>query len=669
MDDIMGIDPLGDNDYFAPTRLATDTMEAEDDEASSVTSTQHSLRRAPSIVTISSANAKNAGIIFNDLRTVPTSSMTLENAKPEPIRDTQSFEQHDDTNSTSLSSSLDNFDYTLDNGYDDTEVFEENLLETGFPYEFPLTMEHSDDDADTTSFFKRQRQFFILSSAGKPIYSMHGSYDLLVVYAGVIQTIISFFEISSQPQNIKIVESYDKITGSPIKLVFLNRNPIILMSVVKNDYSTPFELEQKLDFIYSFLISALSKPYIDKIFNKYANFDLLNLLGNTDIATIDSICEDLSNDLNISQVMGGLTCLRMHDSARRRLENKMVNMKTPELLYGLIIGPNEKLISIIRPKRHTLHTSDLMILFEMIYNTNNFKTKSDNSNDMRFVTSETFWVPICLPKFNATGHLYTLLQFFQLNDDRLFQLHNVAKPEKPIPEDLTKVGIVLMSPYKDAFSAMKKACNEIAKQILFDKKVYRDIWGSLVGNGRVVADKILPTSVPDNSSIISIATSSTRRRLTFSSLVNSFLPSPNAASDMACSFEGDIVHFAVKNKRLVQYVFPESSKFNINDKKIRQNLLHVYRYVKRKLQCTSSNLISDNPNATETNDDFQNTLVYDTWVSTKTEEKLISFGCKIGNYEIYIIAKGTNIEESKLINISLQILRWCRKQERRIFIT
>ncbi|TID19234.1 hypothetical protein CANINC_003804 [Pichia inconspicua] len=543
------------NDYFAPTLLTNDIIGIHEGEESSMASTQRSLRKTPSIVTLSSPDAKNTGIIFNELRTVPTSGMSFKNAIAEPKTHMECVAhgpmQQDDTISSLMSTSSDNINITIDSEYDNTYTFAENTQKTGFPYEFSLPMELSDDDPDTTSFYQKQRHFFIVSSAGKPIYSMHGSYDLLVVYAGIIQTIISFFEISSQPQNIKIVESYDKVTGVPIKLVFLNRNPIILMSVVKNDYSTPFELEQKLDFIYSFLISALSKPYIDKVFNKYANFDLLNLLGNTDIATINSICEDLSNDLNVSQVLGGLTCLRMHDSARSRLENKMINMRTPELLYGLIIGPRENLISIIRPKRHTLHTSDLMILFEMIYNTNNFKTKSDESDSMKFVTSETFWVPICLPKFNSTGHLYTLLQFYQLNDDRLLQLHNIAKPEKTLPEDSTKVGIVLMSPYKDAFGAMKKVSNEIAKQILFDKKIYKDIWNGLVGNGRVVVNKILPSSAPDNISVISGATMNTKKKSTFSSMMNTFLPFVNSTQDSPYVFDSDIVHFAVKNKRLV----------------------------------------------------------------------------------------------------------------------
>jgi vacuolar fusion protein MON1 len=40
----------------------------------------------------------------------------------------------------------------------------------------------------------RRKHFFILSSAGKPIYSRYGDDGIISGYMGVIQAIISFFE-------------------------------------------------------------------------------------------------------------------------------------------------------------------------------------------------------------------------------------------------------------------------------------------------------------------------------------------------------------------------------------------------------------------------------------------------------------------------------------------
>lgn len=705
MDDVLGTSPLEfKDDYFASAFSSDDNAEEleEDSEGgerrrieeehngrSESIYQRPNLCKTPSILSLSPArdgseSNKDTGIMFNELRTVPTSSLSLENASLNHFRrlssrndDNQllSVYQPDDTMSTILSPMLESVnDYTLEPVVPETIVEEE--VKTGFPYELCNNkFEKSDDDNDRNLFFNNRQHFFILSSAGKPIYSMHGSNELFLVYSGIIQTIVSFFKYSnSGEESIKMIESNDSRTGKPIKFVFLDKSPIILMTIIKNDESTQIELEQQLDFIYSFLISTLSKPYIEKIFTKYANFDLRNLLGKTDIQTLDSICEDLSNNLNISQILSGLQCLRMHSSVRSRLYNKLFSFKSQNFLYGLVIGPNEKLISIIKPRRHTLHTSDLMILFEMIYNTNTFKAKND-SGDLKFITNETFWVPICLPKFNSNGHLYTLIQFHQLNDERFFKLHDIEhnQSNELYDEDFTKIGIILLSPFKDSFNELRKVSQSLSKEILFDKKIFKDIWNSIVGNGRIIVDRVIGEP---NSNLLSqpLPNSSSERRMTISSIMNNF--SLNSKPSIAITTEyvipDNIIHFTVKNKRLVQYIFPESKMFNIYDLTIKKNLLHIYKYLRRKLHFVTSDFNINVPNYDENIDDlnnnFRNNIVYESLNDIYIDERIVGFACKLGNYEIFIVGKGELLNENKLIEYSLKILRWCKRQEVRIFI-
>ncbi|GME88454.1 unnamed protein product [Ambrosiozyma monospora] len=78
-------------------------------------------------------------------------------------------------------------------GQGNSEVDEDIIpIDLGFDLEF------ADNEDDSDTFSKHKKHFFILSSAGKPIYSMHGSDDILTVYAGVIQTIVSFFQYDPQ---------------------------------------------------------------------------------------------------------------------------------------------------------------------------------------------------------------------------------------------------------------------------------------------------------------------------------------------------------------------------------------------------------------------------------------------------------------------------------------
>lgn len=681
-------------DYFA-SNVSTDDINNIESSAvpdnSSEISQRNRLYKTTSIMSLSDPRSnKNTGIMFKDLRTVPMSGINLENASLKHVKNIQddnllSVNQLDDTASTIINGNPNEADLEHENI--------EQFVCSGYPFEFNGDLDYSDSSNEPDSFFNHKQHFFMLSSAGKPIYTMHGSYDIFVVYSGIIQTIVSFFQYSPNgEEKVKVIESKDVHTGRPVKFVFLDKSPIILMSITQSHQSTHLEIEQQLDFIYSFILSTLSKPYIDKIFNKYANFDLRNLLGKTDVATLDSICESLANNLNISQVLGGLQCLRMHLSVRTRLERKLMNFKSDSLLYGLIVGPNEKLISIMRPKRHTLHTSDLMILFEMIFNTNTFKSKNteteegdSNEHELKITTNETFWVPICLPKFNSSGHLYSLIQFYQLNDERLFKLHDIENlPDENIDPDGTKIGIILMSPYKDKFNELRKISSEIAKTILFDHRIYRDIWNSLIGNGRIVVEKIIGNKTTDANKS-SQTTNRGKDANTFSSLMSQLNINSNEDNlpHNAYTEWSGILHFTVRSKRSVQCIFPESIYFDINNKKVKRNLLSVYKYLRHQLQAiwtdsvcldlndSNDRLIverNDKNGITGGNGD-NNTVIYEEWIDENYDnERVVGFACKFGTYEVFILGKG-EITESEMLNYGLKITKWIRKQDNRVFIS
>lgn len=720
MTELTGSSPLEFHDDYFNSNISSDDYDNDDDVEHRNSSDNISFRNTPklrktvSMVTISDSDKiedNKSGILFNNLRTTPTNGINLENVNLNHFKklnsniddDISSIVQPDDTLSTVntiQTSILNNSENDiLENAQNHSNNAQINKNE--FPFKFDNELEFSDNSSSVESFFQKKQHFFILSSSGKPIYSMHGSNDIFMIYSGIIQTIVSFYKYSNKgSENIKIIESQDFKTGKPIKFIFLDKSPIILMSIIKFSETTCLEIEQQLDFLYSFILATLTKPYIDKIFNKYANFDLRNLLGTSDILTLDSICNDLSNNLNVSQVLGGLQCLKMHSSIRNRLDTKLLNFKSENLLYALIVGPDGKLISIMRQRRHNLHTSDLMILFEMIFNTNTFKSsnenrqKADNSNEnlLNFTTKEIFWVPICMPKFNQSGHLYSLIQFHQLNDERLFKLHDIKYSDKNynlLDEDETKVGIILITPYKDLFNDMRQISSEISKLILLDSKIYKDLWNSLVGSGKILVEKIIKTDNAGISKKLPQSQNSENDSITmktaFSDIINKFnfgINMDNNNNYIKSSLKKDddisnsIIHFAIKYKKLAECIFPNSNKFNINDKNIRKNLLSVYKYIRRKLQIllSDSSIINlNNSNETNNNKTFDfmnidNKMVYENWINKETDERINGFGCNFGLYEIFIISKGV-INEEEMFKYSLKIMKWCKIQENRLFIS
>lgn len=661
-----------------------------------------------------SASVVNGGIIFGNLAVEPTRRVCSETASfsaasmaPLGAAEVQSV-----LSSPSQAPQTPSMDFQL----------AADALQRGCLDHLDVQCEAADVSEEETVLFNHKRHYFILSSAGKPIYSLHGSQDLLIVYSGIIQTIISFYEFggdsNEDSESIQSIESRDQ-QGNPILFTFLNKSPIFLMSISLDPQSTSMELHLELDFLYNFLLATLSKPFIDKTFSKRANFDLRQVLGSTDIATLDSICTGLANGTILSQVFGGLECLKIRQSTRSRLESKMLKFKCENMLYALVVGPNGKLIDIMRPKRHTLHTSDLAILFDIIYNTNAFKSAKEESNDkQRLTTNETYWLPLCLPKFNPTGHLYALIQFHQINDPRLFDLHDVPNSglasgdeddDEDDDDDNSKIGIIVITPYRDAFEEMKSIATGIAKSILFDKTIWYDIWKGLIGNNRIVFEEVIKSyrqkqiqkkrsSMKPNDNLAN------QRRGTLNSIKTFFNPIPSAIIDQASQMPNanvalrvvssresilslqlqDIetqtgpVHFVIKNKRLTQFIYPYSYSFNVQDEQVKMKLSRFYKQLRHAMTEDASiplRVIEWKTNSkVSVNDDhtgYDNTgSDVDSGEQQDTEQMGVwsGLGAIINGYEVYVIYRG-KLNPHEGLDLAITLVKWAKKEDGRLFIS
>lgn len=274
------------------------------------------------------------------------------------------------------------------------------------------------------------KNFLILTSAGKPIYAMKDS-DSTIGYMGVINTIMSYFRLK-EDQDLRCIENDD------VRFAFLDREPIVLVGYSARG-ETSNELFSQLDFLHSYLLSSLSERKLSKIFSKRQNFDLRNFLESTDFENLNEICSLLCERFYPDTLLGALRSLSMRKSHRAQLHeamsqqlNKEADLPRGTLLYGLIVAPDNKLCSVLRPKEHTLHTTDLHLLFCLIFH------RFQNLDD-----SQELWVPICFPKFNANGFLYGYIKFLSKGNSIL----------------------VLISAQKDAFFSLKHFADHLIKDI------------------------------------------------------------------------------------------------------------------------------------------------------------------------------------------------------------
>lgn len=75
----------------------------------------------------------------------------------------------------------------------------------------------------------QKKHIFILSEAGKPIYSLHGNEDKLATLFGVIQALVSFVQHGQ--------DAITSIHAGGIKFAFMQRNSLILVAATRTNMS------------------------------------------------------------------------------------------------------------------------------------------------------------------------------------------------------------------------------------------------------------------------------------------------------------------------------------------------------------------------------------------------------------------------------------------------
>lgn len=93
------------------------------------------------------------------------------------------------------------------------------LLEAGIQ-ESPASMSHRDEDVTADSWRQHRKHVFVLSEAGKPIYSRYGSEEALSSTMGVMMALVSF--VQSGDNIIRSVHSGESISAIII-ILYLSR--------------------------------------------------------------------------------------------------------------------------------------------------------------------------------------------------------------------------------------------------------------------------------------------------------------------------------------------------------------------------------------------------------------------------------------------------------------
>lgn len=317
-------------------------------------------------------------------------------------------------------------------------------------------------DSDRVTIWKSKlKHYMILSSAGKPIYSRHGDLALINSSIGVVQTIISFYEGAKNPLM--------GFTAGNTRFVIVTEGPLYLVAISKLGESDS-QLRSQLNALYMQILSTLTLPTLLHIFKNRPSTDLRKALEGTD-SLISSLADNFTKG-SPSMLLGALECLKMRKSQRSSITNVFLksNAKTNNLLYGLIVASG-KLVSVIRPRKYSLHPSDLQLVFNMLFESGSIKSGGGES-----------WIPLCLPAFNNRGYLYMYVRF----------LDNPTPGTNPNADGSSEdeIAIILISTDKESFFELQKMSDNVVSEL--KKKGSMDIIKSAAKTGRPKIAEIAP---------------------------------------------------------------------------------------------------------------------------------------------------------------------------------
>ena len=271
----------------------------------------------------------------------------------------------------------------VDNSTDSSDEFQDAKSTTQSPVHSkensPTNTSSTGEDATLSSSWRNKlKHFFILSEAGKPIYSRHGDEDQLASLMAVMQATVSF--VQDMGDNIRAIRS----KGTTI--VFLNRKPLILVGV-SHMLDNVTQLIVQMTYMYHQVLSVMTQSQLTRIFDQKKGYDLRKMIAGSE-RLLDSLAHSMEED-PAPFMLSAVQVLPMPSSLRDNVSSviKQYCSKTQNVVFALLIA-NNRLITLVRMKKYYIHPADLHLIFNLVNSSESFKLSES-------------WTPICLPKFDS----------------------------------------------------------------------------------------------------------------------------------------------------------------------------------------------------------------------------------------------------------------------------
>ncbi|KAL8703757.1 MAG: hypothetical protein Q9201_003055 [Fulgogasparrea decipioides] len=336
-----------------------------------------------------------------------------------------------------------------------------------FDQEFDEISAVDDEDTDEEKLLaqwkSKRKHFLILSSAGKPIYNRHGEDSLISNYIGIVQTIISFYEGAR--------DQLRGFTAGVARFVIMSQGPLYLVAISKLGESAS-QLRVQLEALYMQILSTLTLPNLTHMFSNRPSTDLRRPLQGTE-PLLSALADSFTRG-SVPTLLSALECLKIRKSHREVVNNTLLQKRCESLLYGLVVAGG-RLVSVVRPRRHSLHPSDLQLIFNMLFEAEGVKAGGGEN-----------WIPLCLPGFNKNGYLYMYVSFIDGQKPE-----NAEESKKSSRYD--EVAVLLISANKESFYDLQSMRDAVVEEL--ENNGSMALIKAAIQKGRFAATDIVPGTV------------------------------------------------------------------------------------------------------------------------------------------------------------------------------
>lgn len=220
------------------------------------------------------------------------------------------------------------------------------------------------------------------------------------------------------------------------------------------------------------ILSTLTLPKLTHIFSNRPSTDLRRPLQGTE-PLLSALADSFTRG-SPSTLFSAVESLKIRKSHREVIHNTLLQKRCGSLLYGLVVAGG-RLVSVVRPRRHSLHPSDLQLIFNMLFEAEGVKAGGGEN-----------WIPLCLPGFNKNGYLYMYVSFIDSHEDEQSEEGGGASRHD-------EVAVLLISASKESFYDLRQMRDDVVEEL--ERNGSMAIIKSAIRAGRFQATDIVPGTV------------------------------------------------------------------------------------------------------------------------------------------------------------------------------